>query len=158
VQALGAKLPAEGDADFEHQRDLAACLGTQRGFGVTWRNSDNMICGRVIREAEECGCSWSGIPSAFQGFAMGGWTNDTKLPDQCRYAKGADGDYVNLVICDVQPKQVQDFLDAAGSNLQTLCHDAFAHDVVMRAPLRPALEEKGSCKASGAVCTNVPAQ
>src|SRR5262249_47576585 len=117
--ALGAKVLAKGDEGYEHERDLAACLGTQRGFGVTWRNSDNMICGRIIREAQECGCSYGPIPPSFQGFLIGGWTNDTKLPDGCRYAKGKDGDYVNLVICDVQPKQVSDFVDAGGSNLQT---------------------------------------
>jgi hypothetical protein len=154
VSALGAKVVAPGDAQYEAQRDLAACLGTRRGKGVTWRNSDNMICGRVIREAQECGCNWGGIPSSFQGFPMGGWTSDTKLPDGCRPAKGADGDYTNLVICDVTQKMVQDFVDAGGSNLQTLCHDAFAKDVVLRAPLRVALEKAGSCKGTASVCAN----
>jgi hypothetical protein len=153
---LGVKLAQPGDPGFEHERDLAACLGTARGRGVTWRNSDNMICGRVIREAQECGCSWGPIPTAFQGFQIGGWTNDTKIPDGCRYAKGPNGDYVNIVICDVQDQEVQDFVSAGGTNLQTLCHDAFAKDIVLRAPLRVALEQKGTCKGTNSVCANVP--
>jgi hypothetical protein len=152
VEALGVKVAEAGDADYETQRDLAACLGSRRAGGVTWRNSDNMICGRTMRAVEECNCDFSPIPDAFNGFILAGWTND-QLPTGCRYAKVGNSDFQNIAICQVAQSEIDDLDGTPTANdLQGFCHDRFSKDIVMKAPVRAALEKKGSCSSAPGFC------
>src|SRR5262249_13541960 len=57
----------------ENQNDIAACIVTLRGGGVSWRNSDPMICGRVERAKEECDCTFKPVPEKFNGLDLTGW-------------------------------------------------------------------------------------
>jgi hypothetical protein len=152
VEAAGVKVSAAGDADYEAQRDLAACLGSKRAGGVIWRNSDNMICGRTMRASGECGCDFDPIPDAFNGFILAGWTND-QLPTGCRYAQVGGADFQNIAICQVAQSEIDDLDGTPQANdLQGFCHDRFSKDIVMKAPVRAALEKKGSCSSAPGFC------
>ena len=150
VQALGVKVAVPGDANYEFQRDIAACLRTKAAKGVTWRNSDPMICARVSRAVHECKVDFAPIPDTIEGFTFTGWTNRA-IPAGCRYAKVDGKDYAHLVICEASSADVDD-LDtnpAWKDNLQQFCHDRFANDLVMQAPIR-ALQRSGT--QDGAFC------
>src|SRR5262249_46319347 len=110
VQALGAAILKPGATGYEGQRDIIGCLATERARGLTWRNSDPMICGRVTRASAECKCDYVDIPTSVDGFAFTGWTNDS-LPTGCRYAKVGGAAYPQIVICDVSQSEIDD-LDA----------------------------------------------
>lgn len=153
VVALGAKVLVATDAGFDAQRDIAGCAAAGRSGGVTWRNSDNMICGRVTRAAAECSCAYNDIPTAVDGFTFTGWTNDA-LPTGCRYAKVAAADYKSLVICEISAGERDDLelnADYTG-DLQSFCHDRFSTELVMKAPIR-ALEKPATCKPGSTFCS-----
>ena len=154
VSAMGATILASGDEGYDAQRDLIACLATKRAQGVSWRNSDPMICGRVTRAVAECSCIYDPVPDAVDGFSFTGWTND-RLPAGCRYASVGGTEYRQLVICDVSDGERSDIAlrtDWSG-DLDEFCHDRFGTELVLTAPIR-ALEKPGSCKAGAGFCTN----
>jgi hypothetical protein len=144
--ALGAKVAVPGDADYEAQRDISACLRTHVASPATWRNSDPQICGRVVRGRSECSCNYVDVPNAVEGFTFTGWTND-QLPTGCRYAKVDGKDYAHLVICEASASELEDLQlkPEWSGDLQAFCHDRFSTELVMKAPLR-ALEKPGTCK------------
>jgi hypothetical protein len=152
VVALGAKVAVVGDASYESQRDIAGCLRTHVASPATWRNSDPMICGRVVRAKSECGCDYNAIPSAVDGFTFTGWTND-QLPTGCRYAKVDSLDYKHIVICEVSEGEYEDLQTNGDWNadLQGFCHGRFSTELVMKAPIR-AIETAGTCKQDAAFC------
>ena len=153
VKALGVDVAAPGSPAYESERDLAACLAAARSGGVTFRNSDNIICGRVTRAAQECGCDYSPLPEApYVGFTFAGWTNDL-LPQGCRYAKVTGQDFKNLVVCDLSSQERSDLEvdDTYNTDLQGLCHDKFSREIVMKAPIR-AVEKKGACRTDTPFC------
>ncbi|MSP91352.1 MAG: hypothetical protein EXR79_06060 [Myxococcales bacterium] len=139
VKALGARIAVAGEANFEWQRDLTACLrtGDTKIKGVTWRNSDPMICSRVVRAAAECDAKYVSIPLDFKGFVFTGWTN-RQVPAGCRKAKRAGADYDNMVICDATTSELEDIglNPTFSSDLNEFCRTRFAKDLVMQAPLR----------------------
>jgi len=151
VEKLGAKVAKPGDANYEWQRDVAACLRTKAAKGITWRNSDPMICTRVTRAVNECAVQYNPIPNTVDGFTFTGWTNRA-LPQGCRFAKVKAADYPNLVICEASVGEIDDLPTnmAWSSNLNQFCHDRFSNDLVMMAPLR-ALQKTG--KADGGFCS-----
>lgn len=152
--ALGAHVANAGDADYEAQRDIAACLRTHVASPATWRNSDPQICGRVVRARSECSCEYNDVPVAVEGFTFTGWTND-QLPTGCRFAKMNGADEKQLVICEVSSGEYDDLglkPEWAG-DLEGFCHDRFASELVMKAPLR-LLEKPNTCKPDqAAFCT-----
>lgn len=153
VKALGVDVAAAGTPAYESERELASCLASARSGGVTFRNSDNIICGRVTRAAEECGCDYAALPEApLVGFTFAGWTNDA-LPQGCRYAKISGAEFKNLVVCDlsVQERQDLEIDDTYSVDLQAMCHDKFSREIVMKAPIR-AVEKKGTCKTDTPFC------
>jgi hypothetical protein len=153
AEDLGAKVLDPSAPGYDQQKDLAACLGVKRGNGVTWRNSDNMICLRVLRGADECSCNWNELPDALTGFSLVGWTND-KLPQGCRYAKVDGKDHDNIAICDVTASEADDLVGGPQENdLQAFCHDRFSKDIVMRAPAR-AVMVPNSCTGTGKYCSD----
>jgi len=155
VVALGAKVATDAkDPNFETQHDIAGCVHTIKFFPSTaWRNSDPTICARVTRATNECSCGYVAIPDAVEGFTFTGWTNSA-LPTGCRYAKVDGKDYQHVVICQASSAEVEDMpLNPSYANdLQEFCHQRFANDLVMRAPLR-ALQKPGSCKAETSFCS-----
>jgi hypothetical protein len=109
-----------------------------------------MICARVTRAVAECKVDYTPIPDSVDGFSFTGWTNRS-LPAGCRYAKIEGKDYMHLVICEASDAEKDD-LDtnpAWQNNLQQFCHDRFANDLVMQAPIR-ALQKSGT--QDGAFC------
>jgi hypothetical protein len=144
VEALGAKILAATDSGFDAQRDLANCLSV-RNAGEPWRNSDAMICGRISRAANECGCRYNDVPDSVHGFSFVGWVND-RLPDACRYAKVDGHDEPSLVICDATAAEIADIPLNADWNrdVASFCNTRFASQLVMKAPVR-ALQKAGSC-------------
>ena len=152
IEALGARVAKPGDANYETQRDVSACLRSKASGGVTWRNSDPMICTRVTRAVTECAVEFNGIPESLDGFSFTGWTNKA-LPAQCRYAKVDGKDYAQLVICEASASEVSNlaFKPAWKNDLTQFCRDRFAQDIVMEAPIR-ALQKAG--KSEGAFCSN----
>jgi hypothetical protein len=155
VVALGAKIVTDPkDPNFETQHDIAGCVHTIKFFPTTaWRNSDPTICARVTRATNECGCGFVAIPDAVEGFTFTGWTNSA-LPAGCRYAKMDGKDYQQVVICQASTSELEDLpLNPSYSgDLQEFCHQRFANDLVMRAPLR-ALQTPGSCKSETSFCS-----
>jgi hypothetical protein len=138
VQAQGAKIAAPGDANYEWQRDLIACLRTGHDSikGVPWRNSDPMICARTVRAAAECKATYSQIPTALDGFIFTGWKNRA-LPAGCRKAKKDGKDYDHMVICDLTTSEQSNLaFHAKANDLNEFCRTRFAQDVVMMAPIR----------------------
>jgi hypothetical protein len=168
VVAKGGKVLKQGDADaatYERQRDVAACAATfplaSKGQLVPWRNSDPTICSRSLRVVQECGDKFptmaqgGAIPPSVEGFTMTGWESH-KLPDGCRRAMVDGKESDQVVICDVNPqkvKEAQDNIDVAPVDPQTdFCHDLFANNIAMQAPLRAVTTSKGTsttnfCKA-----------
>jgi hypothetical protein len=144
ARALGAKVLTSNEAGYDAQRDLAACLATKRAGGVTWRSSDELICGRVRRASDECSCAYDPIPESTQGLTFAGWTNDT-LPIGCRHAQIDGHPYQSLVICELSPSEVDDFLvsSRAPRNVGQLC-ERFSQSVVLKLSLR-RLEKSGTC-------------
>jgi hypothetical protein len=144
VAALGAKVATPADANYDAQHDIAACLRTKAAKGVTWRNSDPMICTRVSRATNECKVDFAPIPDAVEGFTFTGWTNRS-LPAGCRFAQVDGKDYPHLVICEASSGDMDDLDTNAAwqGDLQQFCHDRFANDLVMQAPLR-ALQKSGT--------------
>ena len=150
--ALGAKVAVPGDANYEAQRDIAGCVRTHVASPATWRNSDPMICGRVVRATSECSCDYNAIPVAVEGFTFTGWTND-QLPTGCRYAKVDGAEYKHLVICEASAGEYEDLQTNAewSGDLQGFCHDRFSTELVMKAPIR-LLEKPDTCKQDAAFC------
>jgi hypothetical protein len=154
VEELGAKVLAPSDPGYDDQRDIAACLATSRSGGAPWRNSDNVITGRIVRAAEECSCNWSPLPDDLLGFPLGGWVNDQQLPHGCRYAKVDGKDHPSLVLCDLSGGDAREDLSTSPSkdDLQALCHERFSRDIVVRAPVRAA-QIAGSCREATPFCS-----
>lgn len=152
VVKLGAKVAAPGDENYEWQRDRSACLRTAAAQGVTWRNSDPMICTRVTRAVNECKATFNAVPDALDGFIFTGWVN-RGLPPGCRKAKVDGKDYDQLVLCDATAAEAEDISTnpAWAADLNMFCKERFGNDLVMMAPLR-ALEKPGT-KADGAFCS-----
>lgn len=155
VEALGAKVVVDQkDPNFETQHDVAGCISTLRYFPTTaWRNSDPTICARVTRATSECSCKYNVIPDAVEGFTFTGWTNSA-LPTGCRYAKVAGKDYMHLVICQASTAETEDLAlnPAYAGDVQEFCHQRFANDLVMRAPIR-VLQQANSCKTDTSFCS-----
>lgn len=155
AEALGAKVVVDAkDPNFETQHDIAGCISTLKYFPTTaWRNSDPTICARVTRATTECSCKYNAIPDAVEGFTFTGWTNSA-LPTGCRYAKVAGKDYQHLVICQASTAETEDLAlnPAYANDLQEFCHQRFANDLVMQAPLR-ALQKPSTCKTESSFCS-----
>ena len=152
VSALGAKVAVPGDANYEFQHDIAACLRTVAARGKAWRNSDPLICTRATRAADECAVQYNPIPPTVDGFSFTGWTNRA-LPTGCRFAKVDGKEYGQLVICEASEGEVEDMPmnPSWAEDLQQFCHDRFANDLVMVASLR-ALQKSGS--SQGKFCSD----
>jgi hypothetical protein len=160
ARSLGARILKRGESGVDAQRDLIDCVRGRR-FGVPWRNSDPTICSRTLRAASECDCRYNDLPSALDGFEFTGWTSDS-LPAGCRYAKSLDASGTptslrNIVICELTQQDKDDLATGAYDlngrhNLQKLCHDRFAKEIVLRAPIR-AVEAAGTCRASTPFCS-----
>jgi len=154
AQALGAKVLGPNDAGYQEQRDIIGCVALRRAEngGVTFRNSDPMICSRVFRAHQECGCKWESLPKEVEGFSFTGWTGDT-MPTHCKRVEVDGAAYKQLLVCEVPAEEVAELelnLDYA-EDLPKLCNERFAKDVVMKAPLR-AVEVAGSCRTDTAFC------
>ncbi len=125
--------------DYDHQSDIAACLATRVAAGVTFRNSDPMICARAFRAANECGVDFNPLPPTLDGFTFTGWSN-RQLPANCRYAKkesaGVTSDYQHLVICTPDEVGQADMQSDYAEDLRGFCNDRYAQNIVMMAPLR----------------------
>jgi hypothetical protein len=158
----GGKVVTDADAainpeGFERQKDIAACATTfyLKKTLVTWRNSDPSICARTIRAVQDCGDTFlasanvlqGAVPNDVPGFLMTGWEGH-KLPDGCRRAvvggKGSD----QIVICDVNQDKVKEAIssiDVAPVDPQVdFCHDLFANNIAMQAPMRALTLTKGT--------------
>jgi hypothetical protein len=161
LTALGVKVAAQGDPSYERQRDIAACTRVDAEVpgspgqtnGVPWRNSDPNICGRVSRATSECSTVWpdgalDNVPGGFDGFLFSGWTGT--LPAGCRYMKKDGADYKNVVICDATAQQTQSlkFSQNFAKDAQAFCHDTFAQNIAMVAPLGAVSTTKGKADAS----------
>jgi hypothetical protein len=155
ITALGVKVAQPGDANYERQRDIAACLRVDAEVspgqtnGVPWRNSDPNICGRVSRATSECGTVWpdgalDAVPGGFDGFLFTGWTGT--LPAGCRFMKMDGKDYSNVVICDATEQQTNSlrFSQSFAHDVQAFCHDTFAQNIAMVAPLKAVATKAGS--------------
>lgn len=157
VTKLGVSIPKEGDANYEAYKDLLACMSVGRlgNGGVDWRMSDPHITQVVVRANDECGCSYTELPTALEGFLQGTWSSKDALPPGCRRVKVAGKDFQHMTICEVPKAEVSDLetnLDY-GENLQGYCNDRFGKDIVLTAPLR-AVEVPGSCTTkTGAFCS-----
>ncbi len=157
VTKLGVKVPKEGEATYEHFRDVVACMSVGRleNGGVDWRMSDPHITQVTYRANQECGCTYSALPDALEGFLQGTWSSKDALPPGCRRAKVAGKDYQQITICEVPAAERGDLetnLDYS-ENLQAFCNDRFGTDIVLTAPLR-AVENAGSCTTkTGAFCS-----
>jgi hypothetical protein len=152
AQQLGARVLNPGDDGYEAQRDIAGCMAV-RGAGVSWRNSDPMICSRVSRSAGECSCSFNSIPSSLMGLPFTGWVDD-QIPSSCRLAKVNGAAYPDLALCTLSDQEVSDLpLNPQYSrSIANFCHDRFGVDLVMKLPLR-SLQESGTCNGSSAFCS-----
>jgi hypothetical protein len=154
VEALGAKVAAEADPSFQRQRDVIGCMaaGRAKHGASTFRNSDPMICGRIFRAHEECGCTWSALPAELPGFLMTGWASD-RLPVGCRHAEIDGQTFPHLVICDVPESEAADLplQPEFSDDLQAFCNVRFGRDIAMRAPIR-AVEQAGTCRRDTAFC------
>jgi hypothetical protein len=162
LTALGVKIAQPGDPNYERQRDIAACLRVDAEVapgqtnGVPWRNSDPNICGRVSRATSECGTVWpdgalDNVPGGFDGFLFTGWSGT--LPASCRYMKMDGKDYQNVVICDATDQQAQSlrFSQNFAHDVQAFCHDTFAQNIAMVAPLKAVASDAG--KTDSAFCS-----
>ncbi len=152
AQQLGAKLFAPGEAGYETQRDIAACMSVT-GAGVSWRNSDPMICSRVARTAGECSCRFNSIPTSIVGLPFTGWIDD-QIPSSCRLAVVDGAPYPYIALCTLSDQEVSDLpLDPQYSRaIANYCHDRFGKDLVMKLPLR-ALQKEGSCNETAGFCS-----
>jgi hypothetical protein len=151
AQQLGAKMLNPGDDGYDAQRDIAGCMAV-RGAGVSWRNSDPMICSRASRTASECSCEFNAVPSALPGIPFTGWVDD-QIPSSCRLAKVSGAPYPYLALCQLTDQEVSDLpLNPQYSrSVANFCHDRFGVDLVMKLPLR-ALQQSGSCQQSAGFC------
>lgn len=151
IEKLGARVAKPGEANYETQRDVSACLRSKASGGVTWRNSDPMICTRVTRAVTECSVEFNGLPDSLDGFSFTGWTNKA-LPKSCRYAVVDGKEYKHLVICEASTSEVSNMAFKAQwkNDLTQFCRDRFAQDIVMEAPIR-ALQKTGTTE--GAFCS-----
>jgi hypothetical protein len=143
-------------ADDERRKDIAACLPVRvlalAAEGVPWRNSDTMICTHVYRAHHECGATFSAIPSTLEGFEFTGWSD--ALPSGCRYAKVSGKDFKHIVICDLTDSEraLVAAQPAWRTDLRQFCHDRFANNLVMKAPLKALVSNKQALKKQGAFC------
>jgi hypothetical protein len=151
AQQLGAKVLNPGDDGYDLQRDIAGCMAVS-GAGVSWRNSDPMICSRVSRSTGECSCRFNSIPSTLPGLPFTGWVDD-QIPSSCRLAKVDGAPYPYLALCTLSDQEVSDLpLNAQYSrSVASFCHDRFGVDLVMKLPLR-SLQAAGSCSQSAGFC------
>lgn len=153
VAALVAK---RRGLDAERQADIAGCLAivtlSSQGDGVPWRNSDVNICSRVFRAAHECGAKFSAIPATLSGFEFTGWTN--ALPAGCRYGKIDGQPDKHHVICDLSPTDVAEARHSSlyRNDLRMLCHDRFADNLVMRAPLHALVSNAPALTVASPFC------
>ncbi len=153
---LGAKIPTSKASNFDMYKDTVACMSVGRleNGGVDWRMSDPHIAQVVVRANDECGCTYSALPDALEGFLQGSWSSKDALPAGCRRAKVAGSDYQHMTICDISESERSDLetsLDYS-ENLQAYCNERFGKDIVLTAPLR-AVETAGSCsKTTTAFC------
>ncbi|MBK6519313.1 MAG: hypothetical protein IPM79_31925 [Polyangiaceae bacterium] len=156
AQQLGAKIPKSTDANYDTYKDTVACMSVGRleHGGVDWRMSDPHIAQVVVRANDECGCTYSALPDALEGFIQGTWSSKDALPAGCRRVKVDGSDYVHMTICEIPEAERSDLetnLDYS-ENLQAFCNDRFGKDIVLTAPLR-AVETAGSCsKTTTAFC------
>ena len=154
AEALGVAVPVEGDAGFETHREIRACVGTIRGGGLFFRNSDTNICGRAFRANNECQCSFPAVPAAVTGFDFTVWftPENNTLPAECRPAKVNGQDSTQLLICDVPTNELAQLQNSAKyqNDLTGFCNDRFGKNIGMIAPLS-ALDD-GSCQAATNFC------
>ena len=151
AQQLGAKLLNPGDDGYDAQRDIAGCMAV-RGAGVSWRNSDPMICSRASRSASECSCQFNAVPNALPGIPFTGWVDD-QIPSSCRFAKVNGAPYPYLALCQLTDQEVADLPlnPQYARSVSNFCHDRFGVDLVMKLPLR-ALQQSGTCQQSAGFC------
>jgi hypothetical protein len=59
-------------------------------------------------------------------------------------------DYKNVVLCDATPQQAQSlkFSQNFAKDAQAFCHDTFAQNIAMVAPLKAVATNKGKADAS----------
>lgn len=153
AEALGARVLTEGEPGFQQQREIIGCIVSN-----TFLNADTTICGRTFRAGTECGCDWSPVPNALDGFLFGEWITPTNpgTPPECRLAKVDGQDYPHLMLCEVPEAEVAalrtdpDFA-IFSNNLQKFCDARFGQKLAIQAPLR-AIEIEGSCSAETEFC------
>jgi hypothetical protein len=152
AQNLGAKILDPNEDGYDLQRDIAGCMAVSDA-GVSWRNSDPMICSRVSRTASECSCQFNSIPNTLVGIPFTGWVDD-QIPSSCRLAKVNGQPYPYLALCQLSDQEVSDLPlnPQYQRSVANFCHDRFGVDLVMKLPLR-ALQASGSCTQSGAFCS-----
>jgi hypothetical protein len=153
AQSLGVRVLANGEPGYEAQQDIAGCMAV-KGAGVSWRNSDPMICSRVSRTTSECSCGFNSIPSSLMGLPFTGWVDD-QIPSSCRLAKVDGAPYPYVAICALTDQEVADLPNNPqySRSIANFCHDRFGVDLVMKLPLR-ALQRAGSCGSSAGFCAD----
>jgi hypothetical protein len=150
AQAHGAKIRAAGEPGYEAQRDLAGCLKSVRA-GTGWQQSDTLLCSRVDRAAQECGCKLDDPPSSI-GVPFTGWTGDA-LPSGCRRAVVDGAPYPYITICDVSAADVATLATTPSyrRDLGNFCHDRFSLDLLLKLPVR-SLQQPGTCASTPGFC------
>jgi hypothetical protein len=157
VTKLGAKIPKTTDASYETYKDMVACMAVDNleHGGVDWRMSDPHIAQVTVRANDECGCQYTALPDALEGFLQGTWSSKDALPPGCRRVKVDGQDYQHMTLCEISASERGDLetsLDYS-ENLQAFCNERFGKDIVLTAPLR-AVETAGSCtKKTGKFCS-----
>jgi len=144
--AAGVKELAETtEPEFKSQdatADVVACTAayklSESGAIVSWRNSDPMICQRVLRAARECGDSFAPLPRNYPGFAMTNWEDPVKAPAGCEPLGGGQ----NLLVCRPSPNEVTK-AKTAGKSMQAMCNEQFGSKIAMAAPVA-VVAKKGS--------------
>lgn len=154
---LGAKIPKSTASNYQNYKDLVACMAVDNleHGGVDWRMSDPHIAQVTVRANDECGCTYSALPDALQGFLQGTWSSKDALPPGCRRVEVDGEGFQQMTLCEVTASELSDLetsLDYS-ENLQAYCNERYGKDIVLTAPLR-AVEAAGSCsKTSGAFCS-----
>ena len=153
---LGAKIPKTTAANYQNYKDLVACMAVDNleHGGVDWRMSDPHIAQVTVRANDECGCTYTALPDALQGFLQGTWSSKDALPPGCRRVKVEGSDFQQMTLCEVTASEVSDLETSLDyqENLQSYCNERFGKDIVLTAPLR-AIETAGSCsKTTSAFC------
>jgi hypothetical protein len=158
---VGVEELVEGQEGFEQIQEIAACMVASpsfSGFGqLDPLQSDDTICGRTFRAGQECGCDWSPIPNALDGFLFSDWITPTNPgnPPECRLANVDGQEYAHLMLCEVPAAEVAALPNdpAFANDLKGFCNERFGRKIGILAPLR-AVEIPGTCSPNTQFCAD----